>query len=215
MLKTILLVLHILGGSAALLGAVAAVTTQALRTRHALHVLAGRVFVAGMITACAMSLPLAYLIDSVFLALIGVFSGYLTVVGLRFAKNRTGLSGPVDWTIHGVVAVASLGMIGLGATTLSDNGVVLLVFGLIGLGLAVLNVVRLRRGPIRGRARIANHLLMIFAAAVAALTAFLVVNGPFGIADWFLPTVLFIPVAIVWARRVRAGRATTLDRLKP
>lgn len=211
MLKNVLLVLHVLGGTAALLAAGAAVTTQILRTRHIYHVVAGRTFVVAMITACVMSLPLAYLIDSVFLALIGIFSGYLTVVGLRLAKNRRGVVGPVDHAIHGVMAAASLVMIVLGARTLAGNGLVLGVFGLIGLGLSVLNVVRLRRGPIRGRARIADHLLMTLSASVAALTAFLVVNGPFGIADWFLPTVLIIPVAIGWSRRVRAGRPTTLD----
>ncbi len=215
MLKSVLLVLHVAGGTTALLGAVGAVLTQVLRTPHRFHVIAGRGFIGGMLLVCGTSLPLAYLVDSVFLALIGIFSGYLTLAGWRLARNRTGRVGPFDWAVHAALAVAFVGMAGRGATTLAGDGAVLLVFGLIGLMLALLNLRWLRRGPIRGRSRIARHITMVFAATTAAVTAFLVVNGPFGIADWFLPTVLLTPVGMVWSRRVRAGRATTLDRTGP
>ena len=208
----VLLVLHVAGGSLALLAALVAVLVQARGRSHRAHVVAGRLYVVGMIVVVATALPLSVLIDSTFLALVGVFSGYLMVTGWRFAKNRRGTVGPVDVAIPAVMAVAALAMLLYGAVTWADRGVVLVVFGLVGLFLVVLHARLLRRGPIRGRERIGSHLVWMLAASIATLTAFLVVNGPFGLLDWFLPTILVVPVIVVWRRRLEARGRTTIGQ---
>jgi hypothetical protein len=46
---------------------------------------------------------------------------------------------------------------------------------------------------------------------VAAVTAFLVVQGFLGIVGWFLATIVLTPVIIVGKRKIAARATTTLD----
>lgn len=204
--------IHIAGGVLALLSGGVAIGVQAVKGPHRAHVLAGRCFVAGMIILIAAALPLSVIISSPLLFLIGIFSGYLMLVGWRLARNRAGAAEPVDRILDCAMLAGSLAMIVVGILTWSDQGVVLLVFGVLGIPLAGGHLLVLRKGPIRGRLRIGNHLQFMIAAFIATVTAFLVVNGVFGILDWFLPTVLLTPVIVLWKRRILAGGRTTADR---
>ncbi len=212
MLTTVLLVIHITGGVLALISGVVAIGVQLFKGPHRAHVVAGRLFVTGMIMVVVSALPLSVLISSVLLALIGVFSGYLMLVGLRLAKNRKGRPQPFDWVLDAIMLTGSVVMVVVGVISWANQGVVLVVFGLLGAALAGGHAFALHRGVIRGRERIATHLQFMFAAYIATLTAFLVVNDVFGIFAWFLPTVILTPLIIVWRRRVAAGAPTTLDR---
>lgn len=207
----VLLVIHIAGGVLALLSGVVAIAVQARRGPHRVHVIAGRCFVAGMIMVVVAAIPLSVIIHSTLLFLIAVFSGYLTLVGWRLAKNRQGTPGAVDWGLDALMLAGSAAMVVVGALTLAKDGIILLVFGVLGALLAAGHLRNLRRQPIRGRARIGDHLQFMIAAFIAAVTAFLVVQGFIGIFGWFLPTIVLTPVIIVWKRKIASGARTTLD----
>lgn len=211
-MPNLLLILHIAGGVLALLSGVVAIAVQAVKGPHRAHVVAGRCFVVGMIMVVAAALPLAVINRSVLLALIGIFSGYLMLVGWRLSKNRKGVAQPVDWILDVIMGVGSIAMIIAAVFTWASDGIVLLVFGILGALLVAGHLRTLRAGAIRGRDRIATHLQFMIAAFIATLTAFLVVNEVLGIFAWFLPTVLLTPVIVIWRRRVAAGGRTTLDR---
>lgn len=206
-----LLAIHITGGVLALLSGAVAIAVQARHGPHRVHVVAGRCFVVGMIMVVVAAIPLSVIVHSTLLFLIAVFSGYLMLVGWRLAKNRTGLPGAVDWGLDALMLAGSATMVVVGVLTLAGDGIILLVFGILGALLAAGHLRSLRRQPIRGRARIGSHLQFMIAAFIAAVTAFLVVQGFLGIFGWFLPTVVLTPVIVVWKRKIAAGAKTTLD----
>ncbi len=208
---TVLLALHIAGGVLALLSGAVAIGVQARGGPHRAHVVAGRCFVIGMLMVVVAAVPLALVIHSTLLLLIAIFSGYLMLVGWRLAKNRQGHPRAVDWALDGLMLLSSVVMVVVGVATLAGDGVILLVFGVLGALLAGGHLRALRRQPIRGRARIGDHLQFMIAAFIAAVTAFLVVQGFLGIAGWFLPTIVLTPAIIVWKRKIAAGGRTTLD----
>lgn len=92
MLSLVLLSIHIGAGSIALLAAAVALVTAKGGPRH---VLAGRVYAAGMTAVFLTAVPLAMLGADLFLLLIAVFSFYMVFSGWRFA--RTGGGGPTRW----------------------------------------------------------------------------------------------------------------------
>lgn len=204
-----LLTVHVIAGFASLIAAIGAVTTQWLRTAHRWHVLAGQVFFRGMIVIFLTAVPLAWMIESLFLFLISLFSVYLAWSGYRYAKRRRG---PVSWpdkAAAGLMMAAALGMIGFGAAMLfgSDlNGITLLVFGGLGLTLGWLDLDAYRKGEYTGKQRIASHLGMMLGATIAAVTAFVVTNFTLEPAFvlWIAPTLVIVPLISYWTRRVLA-----------
>lgn len=206
-----LLAIHIAGGVLALLSGVVAIAVQARHGPHRAHVVAGRCFVVGMIMVVVAAIPLSVIIHSTLLFLIAAFSGYLMLVGWRLAKNRKGRAGAVDWALDALMLAGCAAMVVVGALSLAGDGIILLVFGVLGAVLAGGHLRSLRRQPIRGRERIGDHLQFMIAAFIAAVTAFLVVQGFLGIFGWFLPTIVLTPLIIVWKRKIAAGARTTLD----
>ena len=106
------------------------------------------------------------------------------------------------------MALTGLGMLAIGTIGLSSAGgaepVILLVFGSIGLTLALSDWRDWRRGPIVGKARIARHLTRMLAGTIATVTAAAVVNLPFlpPLVLWLGPTVLLTPLIFWWNARV-------------
>ena len=78
---------------------------------------------------------------------------------------------------------AKVAVLGTGAWRLFLTGgakpVILLVFGSIGLTLALSDWRDWREGPIIGRARIARHPTRMLTGSIASITAAVVVNVPF------------------------------------
>lgn len=205
MIYTILLIIHIAAGGAALLGAAGAVTTKVFNSKHKWHVLSGRIFFTGMVLIFLTSLPMTILRPNLFLFLIGIFSFYLAFNGWRRAVNRSGIAGTVDFIavlVMGVTGAIMLFWGGWLSFAGNGNGFTLMVFGGIGSFLSIQDIRGFRKGPIKGKVRIRAHVASMMAATIAATTAFLVVNietDPVWIA-WLLPTVILTP-AIIWMRR--------------
>ncbi len=204
---TILLVLHIAAGFAALGAGLVAAGNKIFNRAHGWHVLAGRIFFVAMCVVFVTAVPLSILRENVFLLLIAVFSFYLSFSGWRFARNRSGNAQPIDWARAIAMLICSVAMAGYGTYLLSTGnkgGVVMLVFAAIGALLVFQDIRILRSGGVRGTARIARHLTMMLAATIATITAFLVVNIAFhpALVLWLAPTAIIVPVIVVMSRRV-------------
>lgn len=203
-LHTATLVAHVLAGVGALLaGAVALVTTKG----GPRHVRAGRLYVLAMGVVVVAALPLAAAIDNWFLLAVAVFSGYLVFAGYRVLAGRGADGGAVDLGGHAAMILAGVAMALAGAwgtvAGTVDLGPVLVVFGLIGAGLAVRELRHLRSPPDDRMAWFFRHLGLMSGGYIATVTAAVTVNlttlPP--LARWLGPTAVGVPVIVYTARR--------------
>jgi len=210
MVYTILLIIHIVGGSLALLSAAGAVSTKIFDISHTWHVRSGRLFFIGMTMVFLTTLPMTLIRPNLFLFLIGIFSFYLAWTGWRRAKNRSGIPGKQDVAAVIIMGATGLVMLGWGGWLIysgDGNGITLMVFGGIGGLLSFREFRQFRKGPVKGKARIRAHLVSMMAATIAAVTAFLVVNvetDPVWVA-WLLPTVIITPIIFWMSRKMLPG----------
>lgn len=211
-----LLFLHILAGTMALGAAGTAVGSAKGR---ALHRRAGRVYTLAMLITGTTALTLAVLDPNAFLFAVGVFSLYLVFTGWRSAVVRSGRPGRADHAGGALMALAGAGMIGWGAYGLIAQAgagaqpVILIVFGSIGLAMALADWRAWRQGPVAGPDRIARHLGRMLGGTIATITAAAVVNLDFlpDLAVWLGPTVLITPAIFWWTARVMRGERLTRE----
>ena len=203
MIATALLVIHIAAGSAALVTAgVALVMAKGERW----HVLAGRIYAAGMTVVFLTAAPLAALVSSSFLFLIALFSFYLVFAGWRFARNRQRRAHPVDWIAVAAIGVTGLAMWGYAVVVALDGSsqwITLVVFGGIAIALGLADA-KFHRDQPGGQRRVARHLTNMMAGTIATITAVTVVNvdmEPVWV-PWILPTVVITPLIAWWNVRV-------------
>ena len=205
-----ILIIHITAGFLSLTAALVATLSKTLDLAHRWHVYSGRVFFYGMAVIFSTAVPMAILQPNTFLLLIAALSFYFALAGWRYATNRRGIPRPIDWGSAIVMIVAAVLMISFGAWLLGRrdmNGITMVVLGAVGAGLSVADLRTLRSGGTRGAERIARHLTMMLAGAIATVTAFLVTNvsvEPRFIV-WLAPTVVIAPIIGVWSRRIRSG----------
>lgn len=211
-LETLTLWLHIAAGTVALgAGVVALVTTKGGRR----HRRAGRVFVYAMAVVVGTVLPLVVLAPTsfrIFLTLVAIFSGYLAFSGYRVLGRKRPADGaaPVDWAAAGLVVVASAALGGWGLLRLAGGttfGVVLVVFGAIGLGFGGTDLRTFRGGDGVGDWMV-THLQRMVAAFIATVSAVSAVNltGPLGVVAWLWPTAVFVPLITYWSRKYETGQ---------
>jgi hypothetical protein len=207
----ILLIAHIIAGFVALTAAAVATMTKTLNVAHRWHVYSGNVFFWGMAGVFLTAIPLAIIRPNTFLFLIAILSFYFALAGWRYATNRRGTPRRLDWVSASVMVVAAGIMVSFGVFLLSrgnTNGITMIVFGTIGATLSIADLRTLRDGGAKGPERIARHLTMMLAGAIATVTAFLVVNikvQPAFIV-WLAPTLVITPIIILWNRKIRGGK---------
>ena len=199
----LLLAIHIIGGSIALLSAAIAL---AMKKGGSQHKFFGKLYVGGMLGVFLSALPLAVLKTNVFLFLIGIFSFNLVFSGFRFARNRTGRPKIWDWI---AVSLTLLSAIGMWVASYSfyraenDQWVTLFIFGAIATILGTTDSVTWAKREATGKKRITRHLTNMMAGTIATVTAVLVVNvatDPVWIA-WIAPTVVITPFIFYWNKR--------------
>ncbi|MCB0711078.1 MAG: hypothetical protein KDD67_01975 [Ignavibacteriae bacterium] len=210
-LHNLLTLVHVVAGSTALVTALAATLAKTVNLKHRWHLISGRIFFWSMLTIALTAFPMAIIHPNTFLFLIGIFSLYLTLAGWRFATNRRGVPRWFDWTTAGLMLLTSLIMVSLALYKMivgTGGGVILLSFGVIGGLLSSFDLKQLKGGGVKGRERIARHLIMMLSATIAALTAFTVNNITMqpALIPWLGPTVLIVPVIVIWSGRVQKGR---------
>ena len=160
----ILLPIHILAGTIALLCAALAVSSEKGKK---LHVLSGRTYFWCMVTIFLTAIPMSIITSNIFLFLIAIFSFYLAFAGMRFARNRKGLATILDWIMVSLMILSGVGMWILAVNYfMNDNSqyIVLLVFGFIAIALGYNNLKTYKNKTATGKERIAIHLANMMAA---------------------------------------------------
>ena len=199
----ILLSIHILAGTIALLCSTLAVSSEKGKK---FHVLSGRTYFWCMVGIFLTAIPMSIINSNTFLFLIAIFSFYLAFAGMRFAKNRKGIATTIDWIAVSLMILSGLGMWALAITYfISDNSqyITLFVFGFIALALGYGDYRSHKNKAATGKERIAKHLTNMMAGTIAVITAVLVVNvniEPIWI-WWVLPTVVITPIISYWNKK--------------
>ena len=200
----ILLPIHVLAGTIALVSAVLAMLSDKGKK---LHVLSGRAYFWGMTAIFLTAIPMSIIGSNIFLFLIAIFSFYLAFAGMRFARNRVGIAATLDWIAVSSVIPSGLGMWILAAIYFFNSDtqyIVLLVFGFLAITLGYADLRGYKNNSIKGKERISRHLTSMMGGTIAVITAVLVVNPPFEPEWiwWVLPTALITPIIFSWNRRV-------------
>jgi uncharacterized membrane protein len=205
--------LHIGSGFLALGGGLGVLTTEKGGRRHRQF---GRGFLYAMAVVAATSLALLALDPTVwrlFLGLVAVFSVYFAFSGYRTLsrKRPSDDATRVDWVAVGLYGTASAGLVGMGAwfsARGADFGVVMGVFGGIGLVFSTVDVRQFRRGPEPGD-WVGQHVVRMGAGYIATVSAFSAVNFLFlpPVLRWLWPTLLGTPLLVYLARVYEAAFA--------
>jgi hypothetical protein len=213
--QTVLLVLHIAAGGAAL--AASTVAVCAVKGGPA-HRRAGTAFALAMAVIAATAVVLAIVRPSPFLFSVGILSGYLTFAGREAARGPDRHKRPASIAAAAAMLLVGVAMAGVGIAALLGVGAAqtiagpvpaaLAVFGAIGAALAIQDLAAsraiVREAP---KARIARHLGRMLGATIAAWTAFAVVNFRFlpALVVWLGPTLIVTPLIVYWTRRTLRG----------
>ena len=211
-MDNISLLLHITSGTVALIVAILAIV---LKKGTTFHRRLGRVYFCAMSLVFISALYLSFIAVPInwFLFGIAIFSYYLAFTGFRAGRERKNLPTFTDWMAAWVMFAGVVFMILLAIKFLfSQNnlGIVLIIFGVIGLLLATQDIMQFRKGKIQGKERILRHLTRILASFIAVVTAVLVVNGAkLGIPElvtWLAPSVIITPLIIYMARPYKTSK---------
>ena len=200
----ILLPIHILAGTIALLCAALAVTSEKGKK---LHVLSGRTYFWCMVAIFLTAIPMSIITSNIFLFLIAIFSFYLAFAGMRFARNRKGVATTLDWIIVSLMILSGVGMWILAAIYFTNNNsqyIPLLVFGFIAIALGYADFKSHKNKTAIGKERLSRHLTNMLGGTIAVITAVLAVNVDLEPAWvwWVLPTLLITPVIFWWNVKV-------------
>jgi MFS superfamily sulfate permease-like transporter len=200
----ILLPIHILAGTITLLCAALAVSSEKGKK---LHVLSGRTYFWCMVAIFLTAIPMSIITNNIFLFLIAIFSFYLAFAGMRFARNRKGVTTTLDWIIVSLMILSGVGMWILAAIYFTNNNsqyIPLLVFGFLAIALGYADFKSHKNKTAIGKERLSRHLTNMMGGTIAVITAVLVVNVDLEPAWvwWVLPTALITPVIFWWNVKV-------------
>lgn len=202
-----MLVLHIAGGTIALIsGLVAMLTAKGSKP----HRLAGKIYFGGMTAVFIGAVITALGHHKDFLLMIGFFSYYLTVRGYRvlFLKKLNQGQKPVlvDWVIISVSAIFVLALFGWGiwALTLgSGMGITGIVFGAIGSVFLFQDVRNFVSPPKEKMHWWFTHIGSMAGSYISAVTAFVVVNFQLPQYNWVLWVLPTAVGSVLIARTIR------------
>ena len=205
--KILILVHATFGGIALLTGLISMIAYKGKN----LHKKSGKFFVYTMISSGLTAMIIALLPnhESPFLFAIGIFSTYLTLTGyraLRFKRKNISLS--VDSTIAWLMVITGFLMIILPTVLTLKFNIVLGVFGILGISLAIQDLMLFRDSKKLRKSWLKLHIGKIMGGYISAVTAFIVVNQFIpGIYGWLAPTLLGSVFIAYWMRRARLGKA--------
>lgn len=205
-----LLLAHICAGFVALVVAPGAMVA---RKGGAWHRRWGKTYFWSMSVVALTAVPLALYGSDAFLLLTAVFAFYLTFSGRRVLyrkhPHRGDRAARIDWTMAVLTLAGSAALIGYGLLGLvagSGFSVVAVVFGVLGLLFAGLDVRSFVRPPADKNAWWFTHMGNMLGAYIATLSAFSATNFDFlpPVVRWLWPTVLGGIGIFVWTGYYRA-----------
>ncbi len=209
----IFLVIHIISGAIGLISG----TMNIIRKKgDKNHKLVGKMFLYSMLSVALTSLILSSLKTNHFLFIVGVFTFYMVLTANRYLSlKEIGLTQKpkiIDWLMTITMLLFGIVFLVFGIYNLTKGknfGIVFIVFGSLGLRMVSKDI-----KYFKGKMKIKNywliaHLQRMVGAYIAALTAFLVVNGRHvgeilpSFLVWLLPTIILFPVIIMWTRKYK------------
>jgi hypothetical protein len=202
----VVLMVHILFGTVALFVAPLAMLTHKGGLWHRRW---GKVYFWSMGVVALSAVALSILRPQLFLPLVAVFSFYLAFTGYRVLYRKTPRqpANMLDWggTVLMLLGGAGLACYGIYLLRTSSFGTVAIVFGGIGLLLAIADTRAFLHPPDDKRAWWFTHMTRMLAAYIATVTAFSAVNFQFlpPLPRWLWPTVLGVLGITVWTRHYR------------
>lgn len=192
---TIVLIIHVVAGFAALGAGLGAILSK---KGQRIHQLTGRTFFYLMLVIAASAAIVSTVKLNEFLLLIAGFAAYQNIGGYRSVKNKQLQPNWIDWS------ATALGLV-TGVFMIATLNIVLLVFGSICLSLVAIDL-RTYYAVFSGKqipklAWLARHIGFMMGAYIATFTAFVVVNvqnvEPAWI-PWLSPTVVGVPLMQYW-----------------
>ncbi len=201
-----LLAVHIAAGSGSFLLAPVALATAKGGKQHKRW---GMVYLWSMGVVAGTALPMALYRPVLFLALVAVFSFYAAFSGYRVLKlkdlPRGGRAKAVDWIAAGITFGSSACLAGFGAfrpAWVQNFGVVAIVFGLIGMRLASVQMWSFVRRPKEKMFWWYTHLGNFIGSYIAAWTAFSAVTltqvlHSHRLVIWLWPTAIGVPAIVL------------------
>jgi len=215
-LITTLRVIHISAGMLALgLAPVAMLTVKGGQA----HRRWGKIYFWAMAVVASTAVILALWRPQIFLALLAVFSFYMAFTGYRALSRKRPNQGQgpaaIDWAAALVTFAVSAALVVLGLIRPGPSwqrlGVVPVVFGVLGMILAGLDIRKFVRPPADRNAWWFAHMAGMLGSYIATVSAFSVVNFTFlPIAvRWLWPTVIGTPLIALWITyyKIRFRRA--------
>lgn len=207
-----LIILHATTGALALItGFVALASTKGGKVHRGW----GKWFYRIMLFSALLATNIALLPDhsNPFLFSIGLFSTYLLLSGRRAALLQT--ADRTSWLISAGMILAGLGMLIIPVITSNKLNLIMMSFALIGLGLAVRDLIVFKSEVAFKNSRIAIHGGNMTGGYIAALTAFIVVNELLpGVWAWFAPTIIGTPYIVYQLSRYRQASSSKGQDLK-
>ena len=196
-----LLAVHIAAGATAFLMAPVALVTAKGGKAHRRW---GKVYLWAMGTVAATALPMALYRPVLFLALVAVFSFYACFSAWRVLAlkdlPRGGSAKGIDWAAGIFTFVSSACLAGFGAfrpAVVQHMGIVAIVFGVIGMSLALGQMRRFVWKPTEKMFWLYSHLGNMIASYIAAWSAFSVVTLSRYLGNqwyvWLWPTIVGVP----------------------
>ncbi len=200
-----LLAIHVAAGTLALIVAPIAMITAKGGPAHRRW---GSVYYWAMGVVAVTAVVVALWRPNPFLALVAVFSYYFAFTGRRVLLHKHPDRGErataLDWGAALAAAATGAGLVVLGivrpGAVWVQLGVVAVVFGVLGLAFAGLQLWRFARPPADPRRWWFAHMAGMLASYLAAVTAFSVVNFAFlpPTMRWLWPTLLGSPLIVLW-----------------
>jgi uncharacterized membrane protein len=198
-LFNILIILHIAGGTLGLIaGTIAAAVVKGKKT----HILAGRLFTTGMLTAAVSALIISNLPDhnNIFLFAVGGFTFYMVttawrIIAVKKTKNAEKVFSLIDYMlfIFGLgFALFLIYLATIGIIAGNTFNIVPGVFGLICISFVWKDYQLLSGKSTVKQVWLYNHITRMMGAMIASYTAFLVVNVQIDMQWilWLLPTLI-------------------------
>ena len=181
----------------------------------------GKIYFWSMLVVASTAAVLALWRPQIFLALLAVFSFYLAFTGYRALSRKRPTHGERaragDWAAALVTFAASAALAVLGLVRPGPSwerlGVVPVVFGVLGMVLAGVDLARFARPPADPRAWWFAHMGGMLGSYIAAVSAFSVVNFTFlpTAVRWLWPTALGISIWIAYKVRFRKTAETRAE----
>jgi len=201
----VFLAVHITAGfSSFLLAPVALATAKGGKA----HKLWGMVYLWSMGVVAATALPMALYRPVLFLALVAIFSFYAAFSGYRVTKLKAlakgGSAQPIDWIAGGITFSSSAALAGLAIfkpAAVQHMGIVAVVFGILGMRLAVEQMFMFVRKPKEKMFWWYSHLGNMIGSYIAAWTAFSVTTLALyferSFFMWLWPTAIGVPAIVI------------------